>query len=118
MVVAEACVSNVALGSASVTIGAACAIAGIIVALLGILGYRPRWFADAKLLAGLMTLAPIASVVIMERALITRTSPSSSWPTTARHRPQRCSTSRPLAALEGSVLLWVLVCAVMSLRSS
>ena len=64
--------SNVALGSASVTVGAACAIAGIIVALLGILGYRPRWFADAKLLVGLMTLASVASVVIMERALITR----------------------------------------------
>ena len=102
--------SNVALGSASVTIGAACAIAGIIVALLGILGYRPRWFADAKLLAGLMTLASIASVVIMERALITRDF-------TVQFVADNGSSQTPAlfniatlwAALEGSVLLWVLV---------
>ena len=102
--------SNVALGSASVTVGAACAIAGIIVALLGILGYRPRWFADAKLLAGLMTLASIASVVIMERALITRDF-------TVQFVADNGSSQTPAlfniatlwAALEGSVLLWVLV---------
>ena len=102
--------SNVALGSASVTVGAACAIAGIIVALLGILGYRPRWFADAKLLVGLMTLASIASVVIMERALIMRDF-------TVQFVADNGSSQTPAlfniatlwAALEGSVLLWVLV---------
>ena len=110
VVVAEACAEQRRARFGVVTIGAACAIAGIIVALLGILGYRPRWFADAKLLVGLMTLAPIAPVVIMERALITRDF-------TVQFVADNGSSQTPalfnIATLwrrsEGSVLLWVLV---------
>ncbi|MEM8708596.1 MAG: cytochrome c biogenesis protein CcsA, partial [Actinomycetota bacterium] len=102
--------SNVALGSAAVAFGAACAMGGIITVVLGLLGYRPRWFNDVKLLTGLMAFASLASVVIMERALITRDF-------TVQFVADHGSSQTPAlfnfatlwSALEGSILLWVLV---------
>ena len=102
--------SNVALGSASVAFGAACAVAAIMVIVAGLLGRRDTWFKDVKLLTGPMMLASIASIVVMERALITRDF-------TVLFVAENGSSQTPAlfnfatlwSALEGSILLWVLV---------
>ena len=57
--------SNVTLGSLAVSFGAACALAGIIVVVLGLTGRRPRWFADSKLLVWRMMVSSIAAVIVM-----------------------------------------------------
>ena len=102
--------SNVTLGSLAVSFGAACAIAGVIVVILGLTGHRPRWFADVKVLVWAMTVASVASIIVMERALITRDF-------TVLFVAENGSSQTPAifnvatlwSALEGSILLWVLV---------
>ena len=102
--------SNVTLGSLAVSFGAACAVAGIIVVILGLTGNRPRWFADVRLLVWLMTGASVVSIIVMERALITRdftvlfVADNGSSQT-----PAIFNVATLWSALEGSILLWVLV---------
>ena len=102
--------SNVAAGSAAVTLGAAAALAGIVVTAFGLAGRHRRWGRDARWLAYAMAAATLSAVVVMERALITRDF-------TVRFVAENGSSSTPAvfnvatlwSALEGSILLWALV---------
>ena len=102
--------SNATLGSLAVSFGAACAMAGVIVVILGLTGRRPRWFADTKLLVGLMMASSVVAIVIMERALITRdftvlfVADNGSSQT-----PALFNIATLWSALEGSILLWAFV---------
>ena len=103
-------VSSVALGSAAVALGTAAALCGVAVTALGLAGRHRRWGRDARWLVFVMAAAAVAAVVVMERALITRDF-------SVRFVAENGSSTTPAvfnvatlwSALEGSILLWVLV---------
>ncbi|MEM9201466.1 MAG: heme lyase CcmF/NrfE family subunit [Actinomycetota bacterium] len=102
--------SNVTLGSLAVSFGAACALAGVGVVIMGLTGNRPRWFADIKVLTWMMTTASILAIVVMERALITRDFTVLFVAENGSSRtPAVFNVATLWSALEGSILLWVLV---------
>ncbi len=102
--------SNSALGAAAIALGAATALAGVVVVALGLAGKRPGWFGDVMRLVAVMTAAAAAAVFVMERALITRDF-------TVAFVAEHGSTKTPAlfnfatlwSALEGSILLWTLI---------
>ena len=102
--------SNVAAGSAAVALGMAAALTGVAVTALGLAGRHRRWLRDARRLVFVMALAAVAAVVVMERALITRDF-------TVKFVAENGSSTTPAvfnvatlwSALEGSILLWVLI---------
>ena len=102
--------SNVAAGSAAVAGGLAAALLGIAVTALGLTGRRPRWARAARQLTFIMAAAAVAGVVVMERALITR---DFGVKFVADHgsssTPPVFNVATLWSALEGSILLWVLV---------
>ncbi len=102
--------SNVAVGSAAVAAGLAAALLGIAVTAFGLAGRGPRWGGFARQLTFIMGAAAVLGVVVMERALITRDF------TVKFVADNGSSTTPPVfnvatlwSALEGSILLWVLV---------
>jgi len=103
-------VSNTTLGSLFVALGAAGALAGVVVTVLGLAGRRRGWWRDSAMLAGLMMAAAAGAFLVMERALITRDFTVSF---VAAHGSSRTPTLFNFAtlwsALEGSILLWTLV---------
>ena len=88
----------------------AAALTGVAVTVLGLAGRHRYWLRDARRLAFVMALAAVAAVAVMERALITRDF-------TVRFVAENGSSTTPAifnvatlwSALEGSILLWVLV---------
>ncbi len=102
--------SNTTLGSLFVALGAAGALAGVVVTVLGLAGRRRGWWRDSAMLAGLMMAAAAGAFLVMERALITRDFTVSF---VAAHGSSRTPTLFNFAtlwsALEGSILLWTLV---------
>jgi len=103
-------VSNVTLGSAAVAAGLGAALLGIVVTVLGLTGRLRNGYRYARQLTVAMAVAAVAAVVVMERALITRDF-------TVKFVAENGSSSTPpvfnvatlWSALEGSILLWVLV---------
>ena len=102
--------SNVAAGSAAVAGGLAAALLGIAVTALGLTGRRPRWGTSARQLTFIMAAAAVAGVAVMERALITR---DFGVKFVADHgsssTPPVFNVATLWSALEGSILLWVLI---------
>ena len=102
--------SNVAAGSAAVAGGLAAALLGIAVTALGLTGRRPRWGRAARQLTFIMAAAAVAGVAVMERALITR---DFGVKFVADHgsstTPAVFNVATLWSALEGSILLWVLI---------
>ena len=102
--------SNVAAGSAAVAGGLAAALLGIAVTALGLAGRRPRWGRAARQLTFIMAAAAVVGVAVMERALITRdfgvefVADNGSSTT-----PAVFNVATLWSALEGSILLWVLI---------
>ncbi len=102
--------SNVTLGSAAVAAGLSAALLGIVVTVLGLSGRLRNGYRYSRQLTVVMALAALAAVVVMERALITRDF-------TVKFVAENGSSSTPpvfnvatlWSALEGSILLWVLV---------
>ena len=113
--------SNATLGSLFVALGAAGALAGAVVTVLGLVGRRRGWWRDSAMLAGVMMAAAAGAFLVMERALITRDFTVSF---VASHGSSRTPTLFNFAtlwsALEGSILLWtVVLCGyVVAVRSS
>ncbi|MFQ5556096.1 MAG: heme lyase CcmF/NrfE family subunit [Acidimicrobiales bacterium] len=102
--------TNVALGSAAVSLGLAAALLGVVTVAVGLAGGRASLRRDSRWLVAVMTLAAFAAFVVMERALITRDF------TVGFVFRNGSSTTPPLfnfatlwAALEGSILLWTLI---------
>ena len=102
--------SNVAAGSAAVAGGLAASLLGIAVTALGLTGRRPRWGRAARQLTFIMAAAAVAGVAVMERALITR---DFGVKFVADHgsstTPAVFNVATLWSALEGSILLWVLI---------
>ncbi len=102
--------SNVAVGSAAVATGLGAALVGVVVTAVGLIGRHPHWGRDARRLVFVMAAASVVAVVVMEWALITRDF-------TVRFVADNGSSTTPAvfnvatlwSALEGSILLWVLV---------
>ncbi|MCY4068899.1 MAG: cytochrome c biogenesis protein CcsA [Acidimicrobiaceae bacterium] len=102
--------SNAALGSAAVVAGLAAALLGIVVTVLGLAGRCRDVHRYTRQLTVAMAVAALAAVIVMERALITRDF-------TVKFVAENGSSSTPpvfnvatlWSALEGSILLWVLV---------
>ncbi len=102
--------TNAAAGSAAVALGMAAALVGAVIVAAGLAGHHRRWSRDARWAVLVMAAAALAAVIVMERALITRDF-------TVEFVANNGSTSTPAvfnvatlwSALEGSILLWVLV---------
>lgn len=102
--------SNALLGSVFIALGLAAALLGVGVSAVGLAGWYHRWEHAARMLAYTMAAAIVAAVIIMEKALITRDF-------TVKFVADNGSSTTPAvfnvatlwSALEGSILLWVLV---------
>ncbi|MDE0267780.1 MAG: cytochrome c biogenesis protein CcsA [Acidimicrobiaceae bacterium] len=102
--------SNALLGSVFIAVGFAAALLGVGVSAVGLAGWFHRWEHAARMLAYTMTVAIVAAVIMMEKALITRDF-------TVKFVADNGSSTTPAvfnvatlwSALEGSILLWVLV---------
>ncbi len=102
--------SNATLGSLFVALGAAGALAGVVVVVLGLLGRRRGWWRDSAMLVGVMMAAAAGAFLIMERALITRDFTVSFVASHGSSRtPPLFNFATLWSALEGSILLWTLV---------
>ena len=103
-------VSNSVLGAGAIALGAACALAGIIVVLLGLAGRRQRWFNDAVVLVAVMAGSAVFAFGVMERALITRDFTVAFVAENGSHQtPAIFNVATLWSALEGSILLWTLI---------
>ena len=102
--------SNVTAGAAATAVGLAAALLGVVVTALGLAGRHRSWGRDARRLTVVMAMAAVAAIAVMERALITRDF-------TVKFVADNGSSTTPAvfnfatlwSALEGSILLWVLV---------
>ncbi len=103
---------NNALGIAGISLGLLGAVAGIVAIGLGLRGRQPDLLRTSRPFAFVVLAGALLAVVAMERALITRDF-------TVQYVADNGSTRTPplfnfatlWAALEGSILLWVLVLA-------
>ena len=102
--------SNATAGALFVALGAAGALAGVGVAVLGLSGRRPAWWRDSAMLVGVMMVAAAGAFAVMERALITRDFTVSFVAQNGSSRtPTLFNFATLWSALEGSILLWTLV---------
>lgn len=100
--------SNAALGSIFVAVGLCVAVLGVVVSAFAITGRHIRW--GYRYVATALAVSAVGAVAVMERALITRDF-------TVKFVAENGSSTTPpvfniatlWAALEGSILLWVLV---------
>ncbi len=99
-----------ALGTAAVTLGFVAALAGIVSFALGLLQDRPTMIRAGRVYALLTFVGAAAAFVIMEVALLTDDfSLVYVADTSARATPLLYKIATLWAALEGSIILWVLV---------
>ena len=102
--------SNVAAGSAAVAAGLGAALLGVVTTGFALAGAGEHWRRLARQLTFVMAAAAVAAVVVMERALITRDFGvkfvADNGSTTT---PAVFNVATLWSALEGSILLWVLV---------
>ncbi|HEX9259945.1 MAG TPA: cytochrome c biogenesis protein CcsA, partial [Acidimicrobiales bacterium] len=103
---------NAALGSAAVSLGLGAAVLGAITIAAGLLGRRPHLVRLGRIYVWAVVASAVAAFAVMERALITRDF-------RLAYVAQVGSTNTPplfnfaalWSALEGSILLWMLVLA-------
>ncbi len=99
-----------ALGTAAVTLGLVSAVAGIVSFALGLYQQRPKMIRAGRVYAVLTFVGAAAAFVIMEIALLTDDfSLVYVADTSARATPLLYKIATAWAALEGSIILWVLV---------
>ncbi|HEX7444555.1 MAG TPA: heme lyase CcmF/NrfE family subunit, partial [Acidimicrobiales bacterium] len=100
---------NLALGTAGVVLGLVASIGAVVTLAVGLLRHRPDLLRLGRVYTWLVLFAAVLAVFAMERALITRDF-------TVLYVAKNGSTKTPAlfnvatmwAALEGSILLWVL----------
>ncbi|MEM8904080.1 MAG: heme lyase CcmF/NrfE family subunit [Actinomycetota bacterium] len=99
-----------ALGTAAVTLGLVSALAGIVSLTLGLVQDRPSLLRAGRVYAVLTFVGAAAAFVVMEVALLTDDfSLVYVADTSARSTPLLYKIATLWAALEGSIILWVLV---------
>jgi cytochrome c-type biogenesis protein CcmF len=101
---------NAALGTAGVTLGASASIVAVLTLVLGITRRRPQLLRMANVYGALVLLGAVVAFAAMERALITR---DYTLAYVADHgandTPALFNVAALWSALEGSIILWVLV---------
>ena len=103
---------NAALGSGFVALGLAASIVGLVVQAVGLATGRARLLARAPATVVVLAVAAVGQVAVMERALITRDFTVAYVAQHGSHRtPALFNVATLWSALEGSILLWVLVLA-------
>jgi len=101
---------NAALGSGFVALGLAASIVGLVVQAVGLATGRARLLARAPATVVVLAVAAVGQVAVMERALITRDFTVAYVAQHGSHRtPALFNVATLWSALEGSILLWVLV---------
>ena len=101
---------NAALGSGFVALGLAASIVGLAAQAVGLATGRARLLARAPATVVVLAVAAVGQVAVMERALITRDFTVAYVAQHGSHRtPTLFNVATLWSALEGSILLWVLV---------
>ena len=101
---------NAALGSGFVALGLAASIVGLAAQAVGLATGRARLLARAPATVIVLAVAAVGQVAVMERALITRDFTVAYVAQHGSHRtPALFNVATLWSALEGSILLWVLV---------
>ena len=101
---------NAALGSGFVALGLAASIVGLVAQAVGLATGRARLLARAPATVVVLAVAAVGQVAVMERALITRDFTVAYVAQHGSHRtPALFNVATLWSALEGSILLWVLV---------
>ena len=104
---------NAALGTAGIVLGVAASLGGVVSLAIALLGRKPHLLAVGRSYVLLALGGAVLSVIAMERALITR---DYTLKYVAEHGSSRTPPLYNVAtlwsALEGSILLWVLILTV------
>ncbi|HAQ23318.1 MAG TPA: cytochrome C biogenesis protein CcmF [Acidimicrobiaceae bacterium] len=101
---------NATLGTGFVALGLVAAVAGLVSTGWGLASGRFRLIARSTTWVWLLAVAAVGQVVVMERALITRDFTVAYVAEHGSHRtPALFNVATLWSALEGSILLWVLV---------
>lgn len=101
---------NNALGTAGIVLGFAASVGGVLTLAAGLRRGRPQLLAIGRSYAWLTLAGAVMAVIIMERALITRDFTVGYVAQVGSHRtPALFNMAALWSALEGSLLLWVLV---------
>jgi len=101
---------NATLGTLFVALGLAASVAGIVTVAVGLATRTPSLVGRSRTWAVLLAVAAVGQVVVMERALITRDFTVAFVAEHGSHRtPALFNVATLWSALEGSILLWVLI---------
>jgi cytochrome c-type biogenesis protein CcmF len=101
---------NNALGTGAIVLGLASSAGGVLTLGAGLWSKRPQLLSMGRTYAWMALAGAIAAVIVMERALITRDFTVSYVAQVGSHRtPALFNVAALWSALEGSLLLWVLV---------
>ena len=101
---------NATLGTLFVALGLAASVAGIVTVAVGLATRTPSLVVRSRTWAVLLAVAAVGQVAVMERALITRDFTVAFVAEHGSHRtPALFNVATLWSALEGSILLWVLI---------
>ena len=101
---------NATLGTAFVALGLVASVAGVATVAWGLATRSPWLLLKSRTWVWLLAVAAVGQVVVMERALITRDFTVAFVAEHGSHRtPALFNVATLWSALEGSILLWVLV---------
>ena len=101
---------NATLGTAFVAIGLSASVAGLLSVAWGLATRSPVFVVRARGWVALLAVAAVGQVAVMERALITRDFTVAFVAEHGSHRtPALFNVATLWSALEGSILLWVLI---------
>ena len=101
---------NATLGTAFVALGLSASVAGLLSVAWGLATRNPVFVVRSRAWVALVAIAAVGQVAVMERALITRDFTVAFVAEHGSHRtPALFNVATLWSALEGSILLWVLI---------
>ena len=101
---------NATLGTTCVALGLVASVAGVVTVAWGLVTRNPSLVVRSRTWAWMLAVAAVGQVAVMERALITRDFTVAFVAEHGSHRtPALFNVATLWSALEGSILLWVLV---------
>ena len=101
---------NATLGTAFVVLGLSASVAGLLSVSWGLATRSPAFVVRSRAWVALLAVAAVGQVAVMERALITRDFTVAFVAEHGSHRtPALFNVATLWSALEGSILLWVLI---------
>ena len=101
---------NATLGTLFVALGLSASVVGVVVVAYGLATRNPALVVRSRVAVGFLAVAAVGQVAAMERALITRDFTVAFVAEHGSHRtPALFNVATLWSALEGSILLWVLI---------